>query len=164
MDLGNLDDLRKEFEQMAGTCTLNPEGGAHNEHEDSENEDIPHYVEELLKKLLAPSIAGVYLTRIDLKRIADDLDASLPIKERKKMLRALMRHITTKASLREIFEVMNRYIDGRILIYQELAEDFPASKVIFEGFIQKATKTKNMFDRIVDDFEEFEVTDEPLMI
>lgn len=165
MDLNNLDDLRKEFEQMAGSCTLNPEQEQQRrDEEDEENEDIPNYIEELQKKLLAPSIAGVYLTRIDLKRIADDLDESLPIKDRKKMLRALMRHTTTGETLQEIFDVTNRYIDGRALIYEELAQSFPASASIFEGYIAKSNKTKKMFERIVEDFEDMDITDEAMEI
>ncbi len=164
MNEHDLNDLRREFEQMAGSCTLNGDQDSRRDEAEDENEDIPNYVEELQKKLLAPAISGVYLTRIDLKRIADDLDESLPIKERKKMLRALMRHTTTKDTLREIFDATNRYINGRVLIYKELAETFPASASIFEDFTKKAEKTQRMFDRIVEDFEDIEVTDEPLEI
>jgi len=163
MNIDDINDLKKEFEAMTGSCTLTPEQGRQ-EQDEEDAEDIPYYVEELQKKLLAPSIAGVYLTRIDLKRIADDLEESLPIKERKPMLRALMRHTTSKATLQEIFDVMNRYIDGRALIYQELIESFPASAGFFKDNLQKIEKTKQMFVRIVEDFEELEITDEPMII
>jgi len=168
MNEQDLNDLRKEFEQMAGdgACTLNPDQDHRDrgDDEDEDDADIPNYVEELQKKLLAPSISGIYLTRIDLKRIADDLDESLPIKERKKMLRALMRHTTTKATLKEIFDVTNNYINGRVLIYEELAAAFPASAYIFEDNIKKANKTKQMFDRIVEDFEDIDITEDPIII
>ena len=163
MNLDEINDLKKEFEQLAGSCTLTPEQ-EQNANEHDEDEDIPFYVEELQKKLLAPSISGLYMTRIDLKRISDDLDESLPIKERKPMLRALMRHTTNKDTLGEIFEVMNRYIDGRVIIYKELQEAFPASSGFFDEKLQKVEKTKRMFDRIVEDFEDLETTDEPMII
>ncbi len=167
MNEQDLNDLRREFEQMAGegACTLNPDQDRRDRgDEEDDDEDIPNYVEELQKKLLAPSISGVYLTRIDIKRIADDLDESLPIKERKKMLRALMRHTTTKATLQEIFDVTNHYINGRVLIYEELAAAFPASAYIFEENIKKAHKTQQMFDRIVEDFEDIDITEDPVII
>lgn len=164
MNINDLEDLKKEFEAMAGGCTLSPDQENKQNNEEEDDEDIPHYVEELQKKLLAPSISGVYLTRIDLKRIADDLEESLPIKERKPMLRALMRHTTSKTTLTEIFTVINRYIDGRLLIYRELSESFPASSGFFNEQEVKIAKTKKMFLRIVEDFEEIELTDESLML
>ncbi len=163
MNLDDINDLKREFEQMAGSCTLTPQQ-EQDANEQEEDEDIPFYVEELQKKLLAPAISGVYLTRIDLKRISDDLDESLPIKERKPMLRALMRHTTNKETLSEIFEVMNRYIGGRILIYEELKEAFPASAGFFDEKLTKIEKTQKMFDRIVEDFEDIDITDEPMVI
>lgn len=162
MNTDDIADLKKEFEAMAGPCTMTPEQDRQNE--EADDEDIPYYVEELQKKLLSPAIAGVYLTRIDLKRIADDLEESLPIKERKPMLRALMRHTTNKETLREIFDVMNRYVDGRVLIYNEMIESFPASAGFFKENLEKSSKIRPMFDRIVEDFEELEVTDEPMII
>ena len=163
MNIDDINDLKKEFEAMAGPCTLTPEQDRQNQ-EEEDAEDIPYYVEELQKKLLAPILSGVYLTRIDLKRIADDLDESLPIKERKPMLRALMRHTTSKVTLQEIFDVINRYIDGRALIYEELIENFPASAGFFKANLEKIDKTKKMFERIVEDFEDIELTDEPMII
>ena len=162
MNASDIEDLKKEFEAMAGPCTMTPEQDRQNE--EAEEEDIPYYVEELQKKLLSPAISGVYLTRIDLKRIADDLEESLPIKERKPMLRALMRHTTNKDTLQEIFDVMNRYVDGRVMIYNELIESFPASAGFFKDNLEKVEKTKKMFTRIVEDFEELEITDEPMII
>lgn len=162
MNASDIEDLKKEFEAMAGPCTMTPEQDRANE--EADEEDIPYYVEELQKKLLAPALSGVYLTRIDLKRIADDLEESLPIKERKPMLRALMRHTTNKETLQEIFDVMNRYIDGRTLIYTEMIDSFPASAGFFNENLKKIEKTKQMFERIVEDFEELEITDEPMII
>lgn len=164
----NLNDLRKEFDQFAAEqCSLDPEQirqGVNPNEEEEDNEEVPHYIEDLQTKLLAPSICGVYLTRIDLKRIGDDLDESLPIKERKHMLRAMMRHTKDKETLGEIFEVAKRYINGRVLIYQELSESFPASKTIFDGHIEKAEKMMRGFDTMVEDFEEIELTSEAMAI
>ena len=164
MNADDLSDLRKEFEQMAGGCSSTPDQDQQRDEAEDEPEDIPNYVEELQKKLLSPAISGVYLTRIDIKRIADDLDESLPIKERKKMLRALMRHTTNKGTLRDIFDVTNRYINGRVLIYKELEEAFPASAHVFKEYIQKSEKIQRMFDRIVEDFEDIDMDAGPMAI
>ena len=50
------------------------------------------------------------------------------------------------------------------MIYQELSEAFPASKPFFDENIEKIKKTQIILDQIIEDFEEIEPTDEPMMI
>jgi len=169
MNRHDLDDLKAEFDKFVREkCTLDENGNpVENEYDAGDavdNEPVPAFVDELENKLLAPSLSGVYLSRIDIKRISQALDESLPIKERKKMIKALFRHTNSKVWLREAFDEVNKHIDGRILIYRELIDAFPATKTIFDEHIAKAEKTKKMFDQIVDDFEEIEPTDEPMMV
>jgi hypothetical protein len=76
------------------------------------------------------------------------------------MIKALMRHTTTKDYLREAFGEFNKHINGRLAIYAELGDNFPASKYIFDEYTTKAEKTKRMFDRIIEDFEEFNPAEE----
>jgi len=80
------------------------------------------------------------------------------------MVRALFRHTTKKEYLRDAFKEVDKHINGRILIYQELSEAFPASKEIFDGHIAKAEKTMRMFDTIIEDFEEIEPTSDPMFV
>ena len=165
----DLNDLKAEFDKFVREkCTLDEKGNpVENEYDAGDavdNEPVPAFVDELESKLLAPSLSGVYLSRIDIKRISQALDESLPIKERKKMIKALFRHTNSKAWLRGAFDEINKHIDGRILIYRELSEAFPATKAVFDEHIAKAGKTKKMFDQIVEDFEEIEPTDEPMMV
>lgn len=157
-------NLRAEFDEFVrekcdtGSCETNPET------ETEEEEPVPGFVDELSDKLLAPFHCGAYLSRLDIKRVAEAIDESIPIKERKKMLKALFRHTTTKAYLRGAFDEFNRHFGGRILIYQELSEAFPASKSFFDENIVKIKRTQKILDQIVEDFEEIDPTDEPMMI
>ena len=80
------------------------------------------------------------------------------------MIKALFRHTTSKEYLRRAFDEFNRHFGGRILIYQELSEAFPASKGIFDENIDKIKQTQKILDQMVLDFEEIEPTDEPMMI
>lgn len=158
----DINDLRAEFETFAkkGCVTDNC-----NTSETQENEEpMPQFVDELKAKLLAPAISGVYLSRLDIKRIAEAIGESLPIKERGNMIKALFRHTTKKEYLREAFGEINRHINGRILIYEELAETFPASESIFEEYISKAKRMMSMFEQIIEDFEEIEPSEDPLSI
>lgn len=154
-DFNNLDDLKAEFDKFVTERCINEEQKQIDAEEQGE-EEAPAFVDELADKLLGPAHAGVYLSRLDIKRVAEAIDESLPIKERKRMIKSLMRHTTTKEFLRTAFAEFSKHINGRLSIYQELGESFPASKYIFDGYTLKAEKTKKMFDRIVADFEEFD--------
>jgi hypothetical protein len=152
-DFNNIDDLKAEFDKFVQErCITEEEKQREIEEEEEEN---PAFVDELADKLLGPAHSGVYLSRLDIKRVAEAIDESLPIKERKRMIKALMRHTTTKDYLRKAFGEFNKHINGRLAIYQELAEAFPSSKYIFDEYEAKAEKTKRMFDRMIEDFEEF---------
>ena len=168
MNPNDLGDLRAEFDKFVkDSCPsepgkLNPEDRDVGDKEDEE--PVPQFVDALTEKLLAPAISGVYLSRLDIKRVAEAIDESIPIKERIKMVRALFRHTTKKDYLRDAFAEIERHINGRILIYTELSEAFPASKAVFDENIAKAKKTTKMFATIVSDFEEIEATDNPLFV
>lgn len=152
-DFNNIDDLKAEFDKFVReSCVTEEQQRADEEHDD---EEAPAFVDELAEKLLAPAYSGVYLSRLDIKRVAEAIDESLPIKERKRMIKNLMRHTTSKDFLRSAFGEFNKHINGRLAIYQELSEAFPSSKYVFDEFSEKAEKTKKMFDRIIEDFEEF---------
>ena len=168
MNKEDLNDLRAEFDKFVREeCSIdpktqdesNPDAG-----DAADEEPVPQFVDSLVEKLLAPAQSGVYLSRLDIKRVAEAIDESIPVKERQKMLKALFRHTTKKEYLRTAFDEFNRHINGRILIYQELGETFPASKEIFDAHSAKAKKTQKIFDQIVEDFEEIEPTSDPMMI
>lgn len=163
MNHHDLNELRAEFDRFVkngcdtGECDTAQEN-------DPDNEPVPAFVDELADKLLAPFHSGVYLSRLDIKRIAEAIDESIPIKERKRMIKSLFRHTTRKEYLRAAFDEINRHFGGRVLIYTELSEAFPASKHFFDENIAKIRKTQKMLEQIIDDFEEIEPTDEPMMV
>ncbi len=153
-DFNNLDDLKAEFDKFVTERCVTEEQ-KQIEADENEDEEAPAFVDELADKLLGPAHSGVYLSRLDIKRVAEAIEESLPIKERKRMIKSLMRHTTTKEFLRLAFGEFSKHINGRLAIYQELGEAFPSSKYIFDDFTARAEKTKKMFDRMIEDFEEF---------
>lgn len=163
MNKAELSDLKAEFDQFVrdkcdtGDCDTTAEN-------DPDNEPVPGFVDELTDKLLSPFHSGVYFSRLDIKRVAEAIDESIPIKERKRMLQSLFRHTTRKAYLQGAFDEFNRHFGGRILIYTELGDAFPASKPIFDENIAKIKKTQKILEQIVQDYEEIEPTDEPMMV
>jgi len=168
MDHKDLSDLRADFDKFVkNECSIDENGQVEQNRDGGDKVDeepVPQFVDALTSKLLSPAISGVYLSRIDIKRVATAIDESIPIKERIKMVRALFRHTTKKEYLKGAFAEIQKHINGRILIYTELGEAFPASKSIFDEHIQKAKSTSKMFTTIIADFEEIEPTDNPLFV
>lgn len=163
MNKADFSDLKAEFDQFVRE-KCETEACDTSDDSNPDNEPVPGFVDELTDKLLSPFHSGVYFSRLDIKRVAEAIDESIPIKERKRMLQALFRHTTRKAYLREAFDEFNRHFGGRILIYTELSEAFPASKYIFDANIAKIKNTQKILDQIVEDYEEIEPTDEPMMV
>ncbi|WP_415397842.1 hypothetical protein [Sulfurimonas sp. CS5] len=168
MNEHDLSDLRAEFDKfVSDKCSLNPEDGKEQSRDVGDKEDeepVPQFVDALTSRLLAPAHSGVYLSRLDIKRIAEAIDESIPIKERVKMVKALFRHTTKKDYLKDAFAEIDKHIHGRILIYKELSTAFPASKSVFDAHIAKAEKTMKMFSTIIEDFEEIEPTSDPMFV
>ncbi|MEA1919701.1 MAG: hypothetical protein U9N52_07670 [Campylobacterota bacterium] len=164
----DIDELKAEFNKFVREeCHVDPENTDKQQPDQgdpADEEPVPAFVDDIADKLLSPAKSGVYLSRLDIKRVAEAIDESLPIKERKKMIKMMFRHTTKKAYLRSAFDEFNRHMNGRVLIYQELAEAFPASKYIFDANIAKVKKTQKMFDQIVNDYEEMEPTSDPMII
>jgi len=167
---GNMDELRAEFDKFVhDKCDISEDGSCDTDEnpdrgDEVDDEPYPGFVDELQERLLAPSKSGVYLSRIDIKRVAEGIDESIPIKEREKMLKALFRHTTKREYLSTAFAEFNKHMNGRVLIYAELAEAFPASKEVFDDYIKKVKMTQKVFDQIVADYEEIVPTFDPMMI
>ncbi|MDP3588556.1 MAG: hypothetical protein Q8R58_10930 [Sulfuricurvum sp.] len=165
MNKADLSDLKAEFDAFVrGKCDTESCDTNETAENDPDDLPVPGFVDDLTDKLLSPYHSGVYFSRLDIKRVAEAIDESIPIKERKKMIRALFRHTTKQAYLRSAFDEFNRHFGGRILIYTELSEAFPASKHFFDENISKINKMQKMLDQMAMDFEEIEATDEPMMI
>jgi len=92
MNEHDLSDLRAEFDKFVkDKCTLEPDDGmTKGQNPDAgdkeDDEPVPQFVDALTSKLLSPAVSGVYLSRLDIKRVAEGIDESIPIKERLKMV------------------------------------------------------------------------------
>ncbi len=147
----DLSDLRAEFEAMKNSeefcidnsCSTN---------EEVDLKDYPSYTEALYAKILAPSVSGIYLSRWDIKDIANSAGDSMAIHPRKRMFELLMKYATTKDRMQMVLDAMEEHIEEKIEIYEELQETFPHSKVVFEDKIKKARKTIDTFPHILKEY------------
>ena len=150
---GNMDELRAEFDKFVhDKCEMSEDGSYDTDSNPDlgdavDEEPYPGFVDELQERLLAPSKSGVYLSRIDIKRVAEGSDESIPIKDRDKMIKALFRHTTKREYLSTAFTEFNKHMNGRVMIYTELAEAFPLSREIFDGQIARSKRHKRCLTR-----------------
>jgi len=122
--------------------------------ENGGEEEVQTFVEELQKTLLAPSISGIYITRLDIKKIASEYGESLSIGERKKMLQQLFKYIDSADNMENMFNLIDYLIKQKIDIYNELADMFPASKEIFTKNTEKANNILNRLETLVQEAKE----------
>ncbi len=141
----NFDDLKKEFEDFKKTNC---------ENECEENIEDESFIQSVQKMMLAPANCGVYFSRLDIKVIGLEFDEDVQIRERKRMLRDITRAITSKESLEQFFDIVKKHTDAKLAIYEELTQNFPASKKIFKDKFEKAEKFKKSLDKILNEWED----------
>jgi len=148
----NIEDLKKEFEnfKMDDNCV----DGSCASDEQEDLKDYPDYTQALYAKLMPPAKSGVYISRWDIKDIALQAGDSMAIHPRKRMFEMLMKYAVSKENMTQVLDAMEKHINEKIAIYEELMENFPASKEIFEPQITKAQQTIKMLPNVLDEYFE----------
>ncbi len=153
MDI-NFDDIKKEFDALKAvqdikeeSCDISCEAG-----EDEEG----GFIETIQKYMLAPIKCGVYFSRLDIKVIGLMIGEDVQVRQRKRMLRDILRSITNTEEMQAFVDAVNKTADEKIAVYRQLMEMFPHSKDIFTPRIDQNEKFRKVLDKIVKDFETIE--------
>ena len=150
MNMRDIEELRAEFESMKdGDFCLD---GSCASDEEADLRDYPSYTEALYAKLVAPHVSGIYLSRWDIKEIADSAGDSMSIHPRKRMFELLMKFAVSQERMQLVLDALENHMLGKMEIYAELAETFPSSAEIFNGKIAKAEKTIKLFPQIMNEY------------
>jgi hypothetical protein len=144
----NIEDLKKEFENFQ----INEEACTDGSCELEDLRDYPSYTDALYAKLIAPHVSGVYVSRWDIKDIAAAAGESMAIHPRKRMFELLMKYASNRENMKRVLDALENHFEEKITIYEELMENFPASREIFEPKIEKARKTVRLFPQILDEY------------
>ena len=139
-----MEDLRKEFENYLDERCVTSEC-----QNDEESYEYPDYVEAINAELMPPNKSGVYISRWDLKMVGDAIDASIAMDARSRMFKMLMRSVHDRETMGMLLGAFTSLIDAKIEPYREMAENYPASREIFEEKIAKAERVKGYFDEIM---------------
>jgi hypothetical protein len=151
MNKSDMAELRKEFETFTKTACMD---GSCESEEGEDLKDYPSYTEALYAKLIAPSASGIYISRWDIKEIAQTAGDSMAIHPRKRMFELLMKYATSRENMQAVLDALENHMEEKIVIYQELMDTFPASTEIFQPKIEKARKTMKLFPQIIAEYFE----------
>jgi len=147
----DIEDLRKEFENFDSNGEFCVDGSCEAE-EGADLKDYPDYTEALYAKLVAPHVSGIYISRWDIKDIALAAGESMAIHPRKRMFELVMKFAVTKENMQRFLEALENHMNEKITIYEELMEQFPASREVFAPKVEKARKTIRLFPQILEEY------------
>jgi len=151
MNMNDIADLRAEFEAMKSGEEFCADGSCSTE-EEADLRDYPSYTEALYAKLVAPHVSGIYLSRWDIKEIAEVAGDSMSIHPRKRMFELLMKFAVSQERMQLVLDALENHMLEKMKIYEELAETFPHSAEIFNEKIAKAEKTIKLFPQIMNEY------------
>jgi len=151
MNMNDIADLRAEFEAMKSGEEFCADGSCSTE-EEADLRDYPSYTEALYAKLVAPHVSGIYLSRWDIKEIAEVAGDSMSIHPRKRMFELLMKFAVSQERMQLVLDALENHMLEKMKIYEELAETFPHSAESFNEKIAKAEKTIKLFPQIMNEY------------
>jgi len=147
----DMQDLKSEFESLKNSEDFCVDNSCSTD-EEVDLKDYPSYTEALYAKIIAPSVSGIYLSRWDIKDIADKAGDSMSIHPRKRMFELLMKFAVSQERMQAVLDAMSEHMQEKIDIYKELQEQFPSSYDIFEDKIVKAQNTIKLFPTIIKEY------------
>ncbi len=146
----NFDDLKKEFDAIRSVRDIKEDSCDIGCDSDEESGGL---IETVQKYMLSPANCGIYFSRLDIKVIGLRFGEDVQIRERKRMLRDILRAVTSKEELERLFEIINDASDEKIEVYVQLSDLFPSSKEIFDEKIDKNRKFRDVLRNILKEFE-----------
>jgi len=151
-DFEDLKELRAEFEAMTNSSLSECADGSCPTDEEVDLKDYPSYTEALYAKLIAPYVSGIYISRWDIKEIAEVAGDSMAIHPRKRMFELLMKFAVSQERMQLVLDSLENHMLEKVTIYKEMAESFPHSAPIFQEKIDKAEKTMKLFPQIMKEY------------
>ncbi len=162
--MNNFDSLRSEFDKfVVEKCSID-EKDRRERDEESEipKEELPLFSDELARRLLSPTIAGANISRIDLKLISDETGDSVQVSTRHRMLKSILRHKRNREEIEPVFKNIDSRLNGRILLYREILNNYPKSEYIFINYISKIENLQKFMKDTLMNFQDISPDANPI--
>ncbi|RMA93133.1 hypothetical protein [Hydrogenothermus marinus] len=105
-------------------------------------------LDRILKFLTVPGRSGIYISRIEIQKLAKAIGVDVPVKERREMLKDIFIYAKQMNKTIDLLNTIIDFIDYKISQYKEVEDNFPSSKVITERWIKKAEKAKAIVENM----------------
>lgn len=151
MDIKDLNELRSEFEHMQQQM-LREQNCDDDSCELDAPEDYPDYLKAIYAEIMPPAKSGIYFSRWDLKRMAEEIGESFAIDVRERMFKNFMQWVATPDDFRLVIKQFSKNMDMKCEMYKEYSERYPSTKEIFDEKIQKTEKAKKYFEKVYREF------------
>ncbi len=149
MNPNDLNEFKNEFEAMKQQLELDAcSDGSCVE----DQEDYPDYLRAIYAEIMPPAKSGVYFSRWDLKRMAEELDESFAIDVRERMFQKFMQWIATPEDMKSVIGRFSDLMDMKCDAYRNYSELYPSTKPIFDKKIAKSEKAKQYFETVYVEF------------
>ncbi|MRI83727.1 MAG: hypothetical protein C6I00_04830 [Nitratiruptor sp.] len=134
--------LQREESQCELTCNEGSQG------------EEGSFIDVVQKYMLAPARCGVYYSRLDMKVIGLRFGEDVQVRQRAWMLRDILRAVTSKGELEELFAIIKEVGGEKVAVYDELASHFPHAAPLFQKHKERFEGFCQELDRIVEEMEE----------
>ncbi|NPA51321.1 MAG: hypothetical protein GXO22_00305 [Aquificae bacterium] len=104
--------------------------------------------DKILSILTTPSKSGIYISRYDIKDLANAIGVEVGIRERKEMLKDIFIYAKQMDKLKEMLDYIINFIDYRLSQYNDILCEFPSSKDFMETWILRAEKFKALIEKM----------------
>jgi len=116
-----------------------------------ETDEIRAGLRSLIKRLLRPREAGLFLTRDDIARLGLTLDLPGAMGDRYRMLETLFRSAQQYDQLPSLSQQLSRILTEADSTYAALADDYPAWTVYAKAWQKRLTATQTVFTELIID-------------
>lgn len=107
--------------------------------------DSPFGLRQLIKRLLPPREAGLYLTRADLAQVSRALNLSVGMGDRYRMIETLFQEAGQYELMPQLLTEFERILTEIDQTYQHLAEEYPDWKPYALAWRERLAKTQTLF-------------------
>ncbi len=104
--------------------------------------------DKILAILTTPSKSGIYISRYDIKDLANAIGMDIGIRERKEMLKDIFIYAKQMDKLKDMLDYIINFIDYRITQYNDIVSEFPHSKDFMDLWIKKAQRLKSLIENM----------------
>lgn len=104
--------------------------------------------ERIVKLLTIPAKSGIYLSKIDIKRIGYTIGVDVPVRERREMLKDIFYYSKQMNAMETFLDNLKKFVEDKIYQYRELSESFPKTANIIQEWINKAENLIRLIERM----------------